>query len=91
MDEVNSARGLSMKRGRTQKEAAESFEPAVEERRLDKRCRRAAAHLNFVTYKEISRRHAQWCDKEMQVFWNTPSNLRGGAMDVVSSAKAADE
>ena len=77
MDGVDSARVLSTKRGRTQEEMAESCEPNVEEQRLDKRCRRADAHLNFVTDKEISRHHAHWWDKEGQLFWNTPSNLIG--------------
>ena len=48
MDEVESARGLSTNRGRAQKKLAESCEPAVEEQRLDKRRRRADAHLNLV-------------------------------------------
>ena len=91
MDEVGSARGLSMKRGRAQKEMAESCEPAMGEQRADKRCRRAVAHLNFVTKKEILKHHAQWREKEMQLFRNTPLDLWDGAIDVVSTAKAADE
>ena len=75
MDEVDSARGLSLMRGRTQKAMAESCEPAIEEQRSYKRRRRAYAHLNFATNKEISKHHAQWRNKEMQLFWNTPSNL----------------
>ena len=81
MDEVESARGLSMKRSRTQQEAMDSREPVVLGRRLDKRCRRADAYLNIV---------AQWRDKGIKPFWNTPTNLWDGAIDVVSSAEAAD-
>ena len=59
MHEVESARGLSLKRNRTQQDAADSHEPAVFGRRSDKRCRRADAYLNFVASEEISEQHAQ--------------------------------
>ena len=49
MGEVESARGLSTKRSRTQQYAMDSCEPTVLGQRLDKRPRRADAHLNFVT------------------------------------------
>ena len=88
MDEVDSSRGLSTKKGRRQQDEEETSEPAVLEQRLDERCRRAEAHLNLV---EISKYHAQWGDKGMQLFRNTPSTLWDGAIDVVSPAKAADE
>ena len=91
MDEVDTARGSPMKRGRIQKATVESGEPAVEERRVDKRYRRADAHLNFATDKEILKQHGQWWGKEMQFFWNAPSNLFDGAIDVVPTAEAADE
>ena len=58
MDEVESARGLSMKGNRTQQDVMDSYEPAVLEQRLDKRCRRADAHLNFATNKAITKHHA---------------------------------
>ena len=90
MDEVESARGLPMKRSRTQQDAADSREPVELGRRSDKRCRRADTYLNFVTNKEISKQHAQWRERGMQLFRNTLSNLWGGAIDVVTSAKAAD-
>ena len=63
MDEVASARGLSLKRKCTRQDAADSREPAVLGRRSDKRCRRADAGLNFVTNKEIPKERAQWRDK----------------------------
>ena len=91
MDELESARGLSMKRGRTQQDVAEARQPAVLEQRLDKRRRRADAHLNFVMDKEFSKHHAQWWGEGMQLFRDTPSNLGDGAIDVLSSAMAADE
>ena len=90
MDEVESARGPPLKKSFTQQDAADSREPVVLGRRPDKRCRRAEAYLDFVTNKEISKQHAQWREKEMQLLRNTPSSLRDGAIDVVSSAKAAD-
>ena len=80
-----------MKRGRIQKEIVKSGEPAVEEQRAAKRCRRADAHLNFVTNKEIPKQHGQWRETEMQFVRNTSSNMWGGAINVVSAAKAADD
>ena len=69
----------------------DSCEPVKFGRRSDPRCRRADAYLNFSTKKEISKRNAQWRDKGMQLLRRAPSNLWGGAIDVVSSVKAADE
>ena len=74
-DEVESARGLSMKKSRAQQDVAQACEPAVAEQRWDKRFRRADAHLNCVTNKAILKYHAQWRNTEMQLFRNTPSNL----------------
>ena len=90
MDEVESARGLSQKRSRTQQDAVDSREPVLFGRRSDKRCRRANAYLNFATNKGITKQHAQWRKKGMQLLRNTPSSPWGGAIDVVASAKAAD-
>ena len=82
---------VDKKRGRTQEDVAETCEPAVLEQRLDKRCRGADDHLNFLTNEEILKHHAQRRDKGGQLFRNTPSSLWDGAIDVVPSAKAADE
>ena len=90
MGEVESARGPSLKRNRTQQDAADSRGPAELGRRSDKRCRRADAYLNFATKKEISKRHSRWREKGMQLLRNTPPTLRDGAIDVVSPAQAAD-
>ena len=49
MDEVYSGRGPSIKAGRTQQDVAEACDPVASGQLLDKRCRRADAHLNFVT------------------------------------------
>ena len=72
MDEEESERGLPMKRSRTQQDVMDSCDPAVLGQRLDKRCRRADAHLNFATNKEITKHHAQWREKGAQLFRNTP-------------------
>ena len=80
-----------MKRGRTQQDVTDTCEPAALEQRSDTRCRRADAHLDFATNREIAKHHAQWRGKGMQLFRNTPSSLWDGAVDVASSAVAADE
>ena len=54
---------------------AERLNPEVDEDRVDKRYRRADANLNFVTNKEILKHHAQWREKGMQLFRNTPPDL----------------
>ena len=47
--------------------------------------------MNFVTNKEILEQHDQWWETEVHLFLKTPSNLRNGEIDVVATAKAADE
>ena len=90
-DEVDHWRGLSQKRNRISKGPVESGDPDVDEHRVDKRYRRADAHLNFATKKEILKQHGQLRTKEMQVFLGYPSNLREKEIDIVATAKAADE
>ena len=80
MDEVESARGLSMRRSRTQQDVMDSCEPVGSGQRLDKRRRRADARLNFVTNKESLNHHAQWRDKGMQLFRSTHRIYRVGRL-----------
>ena len=57
---------------------------------FEKRRRKADAYMNFVANKEISKQHAQWWDKGMQIFWNNPSSHKERDLDAVASAQAAD-
>ena len=91
MAEVDSARGLSVKRSRTKQDVVEPRELVTTGRQPDKRRRQADAYLNFATNKKILKRHAQWRDKGMQLSWITLSALLDGAIDVATSAKAAVE
>ena len=100
MDEVDRVRGSSLKRRRAPKGLGETGESAVEEQKVDKRFRRAGAHLNFQTNREILKHHGQWREKEMQLFLNTGRGNDdvtvfeygvGEICNVVATAKAADE
>ena len=91
MDEVDHWRGLSRKRNRVSKDPAEFGDPDGEEHRVDKRVRRADAHKNFVTDKELLKQHGQWWAKEMQLFLGSPPNFWNKEIDIVATAEAADE
>ena len=90
MDEVATSRAMSTKRSRDHQDEQELSEPPVDRRVFDKRRRKADAYLNFVANKEILKQHAQWWDKEMQIFWNNPLSHDERDLDAAASAQAAD-